>query len=177
MNVQRLDHVVFAVQELEAAARAWADTFGLQAEPVALPEGIPLQLSALAVGAPDGPGAFLELAAARQEPALSEVERESPIASHIEQWGEGMLSISLQVDDLDAAVRELRAKGVTVADPAPGLLPHDRTRPEPGAARPRAQRRAVEGARPRAKRRVARIDRESAFGVAVQLIERGSPSS
>ena len=164
MNVQRLDHVVFAVQELEAAARAWADTFGLEAEPVALPEGIPLELSALTVGAPDGPGAFLELASATAE--------ESPIASHIEQWGEGMLSISLQVDDLDAAVRELRAKGVTVSDPAPGLLPHDRTRPEPGAARPRAQRRAVEGARPRAKRRVARIDRASAFGVAVQLIER-----
>ncbi len=142
MNVQRLDHVVFAVQELEEAARAWAETFGLQAEPVALPEGIQLELAALAVGAPDGPGPFLELASA--------TAAGSPIASHIEQWGEGMLSFSLQVDDLDAAVRELRAKGVTISDPTPGLLPQTR---------------------------IARIDRDSAFGVALQLIERESPSS
>jgi methylmalonyl-CoA/ethylmalonyl-CoA epimerase len=138
MNVQRIDHVVFAVQDLQAAARAWADTFGLQAEPVALPEGIPLELAALAVGA-DEQGAFLELASATSP--------EGPIASHIDQRGEGMLSFSLQVADLDAAVRDLRAKGVTVSDPGPGLLPQTR---------------------------IARIDRASAHGVALQLIERGA---
>ena len=41
--------------------------------------------------------------------------------------GTGMLSMSIEVDDLDAAVRDLRAKGVLVSDPSPGAWPGTRT--------------------------------------------------
>ena len=134
MNVQRLDHVVFAVQDLEAALATWAQTFGLAAGPVLRPEGVPLALAPLPVGER---GAFLELA----QPTAAD----HPLARQIDERGEGMLSLSFQVADLDAAVRELRAKGVPVGDPAPGLLPDTL---------------------------IARIDRAASHGVAVQLIER-----
>jgi hypothetical protein len=82
-------------------------------------------------------GAFIEL-----------VEPTTPghrVAKHIDEQGEGMFSVSLQVADLDAAIAELRAAAVEVSDAEPGVLP---------------------------RTRVARIPRASAHGVAVQLIER-----
>jgi hypothetical protein len=56
-----------------------------------------------------------------------------------------MHAIALTVDDLDAAVRDLRAKGVDVSDSAPGR--------DPGS-------------------RVAVITKESANGVPVMLVQR-----
>lgn len=137
MNVQRIDHLVIAVQDMEAAAAAWAQTFGLKAEPAYQPAGTHMELALL----PVGEGAFLELVRPTTE--------EHRVARHIAERGEGLFSISLQVDDLDAAVRELREKGATVSDPEPGVLPDTR---------------------------IARIPRDSAHGVAVQLIERANSS-
>lgn len=149
MKVQRLDHLVFAVQELEQAADTWARTLGLRAEPPYRPEGSHLELARLPLDDPDGHGAFLELA----KPTVADHR----LARHIEERGEGMFSMSVEVDDLDAAVRELRAKGVTVSDPEAGVWPGSRARPEQ-------------------RRRVARIPRAFAHGVGVQLIERSQTS-
>ena len=82
-------------------------------------------------------GAFLELV----QPANAD----HPVARFLEERGEGMFSISVEVDDLDAAVRELQAKGVPISGPEPGLLPDTR---------------------------VARIPPAAGHGVAIQLIER-----
>lgn len=140
MKVERLDHLVLAVQELGPAIEAWAKTFGLQSEAPIQPEGSHLELAALPLGGPalsQVEGAFLELVRATTD--------DHPLARHLAEVGEGMFSISLQVDDLDAAVRDLRAKGVPVSHPEPGLLPETR---------------------------VARVPRDYAHGVAVQMIER-----
>ncbi|MEX0786075.1 MAG: VOC family protein [Dehalococcoidia bacterium] len=67
------------------------------------------------------------------------------VAVHLDQVGEGMFSISLHVGDLAAAVAELKEKGVPVSGPERGALPNTR---------------------------VARIPRDAAHGVAIQLIER-----
>jgi hypothetical protein len=56
-----------------------------------------------------------------------------------------MFSISVEVDDVAAAVRDLRAKGVTVSEPEAG--------PWPGT-------------------RIARINKGSANGVSIQLLQR-----
>lgn len=138
--IQRLDHLVLAVQEIEPAARAWADALGLQAKPPVQPAGTHMELAFLPAG-----DAFLELVR-----PTSDTHR---VARHIAERGEGMFSLSLVVDDLDAAVADLRARNVEVSDPEAGVLPHTRARPEQ-------------------RRRVARIPRASAHGVAVQLIER-----
>ncbi|MEX1253781.1 MAG: VOC family protein [Dehalococcoidia bacterium] len=134
MKVARLDHVVFAVDEIDAAAKAWARAFGLQAGPSLRPEQAPVELAALPVG---GESAFLELVR-----ALSDGHQ---LARSVAEHAEGMLSLSLAVDGLDAAVAELRAKGVAVSGPEPGLLPGTR---------------------------VARFDPAVTHGVRLQLIER-----
>ena len=136
-RVQRLDHLVFAVTDAAPPIDAWRQLFGLRAEPSVRPEGTHMELTFLPVGDPDGDHMFLEL--------VRPTTDDHRVARHIAELGEGMFSLALEVDDIDAAVRELRAKGGTIADAETGVLP---------------------------KSRVARIPRDSAHGVAVQLIER-----
>ncbi len=139
MEITRLDHVVFAVQDLAAAVHDWHATFGLEAGASIKPAGTRMELIPLPVG-----DAFLELITV-SVPAASASEPEQRIAGSIKERAGGMLSLALEVSDLDASVRELRAKGVAIDDPAPGLLPDSR---------------------------VARIARDVSHGVPMQLIER-----
>jgi len=134
MNVRRLDHLIFAVRDLEQAAQAWAGALGLRAEPAYRPEGSHLELARLPLD-PEGP--FLELAMPTAE--------NHRLARFLDDRGEGMFSISVEVDDLDATVRDLRANGLPVSDPEAGAWPGTR---------------------------LARIPRASGHGVAIQLLER-----
>ena len=136
-HVQRLDHLVFAVADSAPAIDAWRQLFGLRAEPSVRPEGTHMELTFLPVGDRDGDRTFLEL--------VRPTTDDHRVARHIAKWGAGMFSLALEVDDLDAAVRELRAKDGTIGDAETGVLP---------------------------KSRIARIPRDSAHGVALQLIER-----
>jgi len=50
---------------------------------------------------------------------LESTAPDGPIARYIEKNGEGMQHIALRVDDLDAALAELKAKGVRLIDEKP----------------------------------------------------------
>lgn len=134
MDLQRLDHVVLAVRDLSAAAHAWSETFGLQTEPPFTPPDSHMQLAALPLS---DDSAFIEL--------VQPTTPDHRVAVHLDEVGEGMFSVSVLVDDLDAAVAELKEKGVPCSGPERGALPDTR---------------------------VARIPRAAAHGVAIQLIER-----
>jgi methylmalonyl-CoA epimerase len=73
------------------------------------------------------------------------VAEKGRFAEQFKERGEGFFSISIEVDDLDEAVGYLRGKGARVSDPEPGIWPGSR---------------------------VARVNRSSAHGVPIQLIER-----
>jgi len=133
VKIERLDHLVFAVEEMKGALADWAAAFGLEPDPAPYePPGTHMELGILPVGE-----AFLEL--------VRPTTDSHRVARFMAERGEGMFSVSLEVNDLEAAVDELRSKGLTVSDPEPGVLPDTR---------------------------VARIPRASAHGVAIQLIER-----
>lgn len=136
MKIERLDHLVLAVEQLGPALEAWQGAFDLAAEPPVRPAGTHMELAFLNFEAPGG--SFVEL--------VRPTEERHRVARFLAERGEGMFSLSLQVPDLDAAVAELRARGLPVSDPEAGVLPETR---------------------------VARIPRASGHGVAVQLIERG----
>lgn len=132
MKITRLDHLVLAVENIDAAAQAWASTLGLKVESTVEPPNTHMELAFIPTG-----DNFLEL--------VRPTTDSHRVAHHIAERGEGMFSVALEVDDVDAAVAELRANGVEISDPEAGVLP---------------------------KTRVARIPRASAHGVAIQLIER-----
>lgn len=128
-----LDHVVISTADLDATAMRWASTLDLQVAETLQPEGSHFRLAKLPAG-----NAFIEL--------LEPLTEDHRVAKSIAERGPGMLSVAIEVDDLAAAVRDLRAKGATVSDPEPGIWPGTR---------------------------VARINKSATNGVSIQLIQRG----
>jgi catechol 2,3-dioxygenase-like lactoylglutathione lyase family enzyme len=122
-KAKRLDHLALSVSDVAEAARTWQRTLGLRLDALIEPQGSHLRLGRLPVG-----DAFLELV--------------QPLAGAAAP-GEGMLSISIEVDDLAAAVADLRRRGLVVSDPQEGFWPGTR---------------------------LARISPESAHGVPIELV-------
>ncbi len=130
---KRIDHVVIATEDLTDAAAKWERNLGLRVqERVSRPLGSGFDVARLPVG-----DAFVEL--------VQPVEERGRFAEQFRERGEGLVSISVEVDDLDEAVGYLRGKGARVSDPEPGIWPGSR---------------------------VARVSQASTHGVSLQLIER-----
>ncbi|HKZ50904.1 MAG TPA: VOC family protein [Dehalococcoidia bacterium] len=128
----RIDHLVIATEDLADAAQRWQHNLGLKPEAPVRPQGDGFQAARLPVG-----DAFLEL--------VQPVAETGRFAQQFRERGEGLFSLSVQVDDLEAAVAYLRSKGAQVSDSEPGIWPGTR---------------------------VARISRASTHGVPIQLIQR-----
>ncbi len=130
---KRIDHVVIATEDLADAAAKWERNLGLRVEErVSRPLGSGFDVARLPVG-----DAFIEL--------VEPVEEKGRFAEQFKERGEGLFSISIEVDDLDGAVAYLRGKGARVSDPEPGIWPGSR---------------------------VARVSQASTHGVSLQLIQR-----
>ncbi len=101
-----IDHIGIAVSDLEAALTFYRDALGLDVRP---PEEVPSQ-KVRAHFVPVGDSA-LELLEATSE--------DSPIARSIARRGPGLHHVTLRVDDIAAALAQLRARGVRLIDEAP----------------------------------------------------------
>ena len=104
-----LDHVGIAVKNLEEALAFYRDGLGLHVE-------VPEEVASQRVRAhfiPAGPAA-LEL--------LEPTSSDSVIARYVQKRGPGVHHITLRVDDIHAALEQLRARGVRLVDeqPRPG---------------------------------------------------------
>src|SRR5216117_1606562 len=98
-----LDHIGIAVKDLGAALAFYRDALGLDIEP---PEDVPSQqvrAHFTAVG-----DARLEL--------LEATAPASPIAKYIEKRGPGLHHITLRVEDIHAALAQLKARGTRLVD-------------------------------------------------------------
>lgn len=139
-----LDHIGIAVKDLAAALAFYRDALGLEVE---APEDVASQrvrAHFLPIGGPnDKEGAKLEL--------LEATAGDSPISKYLEKRGPGIHHITLRVDDIAAALAQLKSRGVRLVDESP----------RPGA----------EGAL------VAFIHPSSAHGVLVELKQASSRTS
>lgn len=129
-----LDHIVFATADLDATAAKWDGTLGLPITETGTIDARGARPGFRMAKLPAG-NAFVELIAPLEPPT-----------SNLQPPPQGMFSMSIEVDDIDAAVRDLRAKGVLVSDPAPGAWPNTRT---------------------------AQVNKQAANGVPLQLLQRG----
>jgi methylmalonyl-CoA/ethylmalonyl-CoA epimerase len=107
LAITNLDHVVVAVNDLEAATKVWQENFGLPLERTGDNQALGIRQSILPIGS-----AFIEL--------ISPLGEGGPVADALKNKGEGLYLISLAVDDLDATLAELRQRGVRVNDPPAG---------------------------------------------------------
>jgi methylmalonyl-CoA epimerase len=104
-----LDHVGIAVSDLQAALRFYRDTLGLEID---APEEVVSQ-RVRAHFVPVGESS-LEL--------LEATAPDSPIARYLEKRGPGLHHITLRVEDIGAALAQLKARGARLIDeqPRPG---------------------------------------------------------
>ncbi len=106
MKVKRVEHIAIAVDSLQGSAELWRDAFGLEVEYEEKIGGT--RLAMLPVGE-----SYLEL-----------LEGEGP-RNEVQEWirknGTGFFHICFEVEDIDAALAELKAKGVHLRDEAPRI--------------------------------------------------------
>jgi catechol 2,3-dioxygenase-like lactoylglutathione lyase family enzyme len=132
-HFKRIDHVVIATGDLDAAAQLWERNLGLKPDAaVERPMGAGFKVARLPIG-----DAFLEL--------VQPVAKEGRFYQQFQERGEGMFSLSIEVEELGGAIGFLQSKGVRVSEPEPGIWPGSR---------------------------VARINQRYTHGVSIQLIER-----
>lgn len=102
----RLDHIGIAVSDIESAVAFYRDALGLEIE---APEDVTSQ-RVRAHFIPAGEAA-LEL--------LEATADDSPIAKYVAKRGPGLHHITLRVDDIRAALAQLKARGVRLIDETP----------------------------------------------------------
>jgi methylmalonyl-CoA epimerase len=104
-----LDHVGIAVKDLAAALAFYRDALGLQIE-------APEEVASQRVRAH-----FLPVGDAKLE-LLEATAPDSPIAKYTDKRGPGLHHITLRVDDIHAALAQLKARGARLIDeqPRPG---------------------------------------------------------
>lgn len=130
---KKIDHVVIATEDLDDALAKWQHNVGLTPDAsLDRPLGAGFKAAALPIGE-----SFLEL--------VQPVEQSGRFYERFQERGEGLFSISLEVDDLEEAVSYLKSKGAKVSDSEDGIWPNTR---------------------------IARINQSSTHGVSIQLIQR-----
>lgn len=105
-----VDHIGFAVADVEAGIAFYSQAFGLtEWERISLPE------RHMAIGAARLGDTLLELIAPTSD--------EAAFAKFLRDKGPGMHHIAYRVDDINAALAELQARGVPLIDktPRPGM--------------------------------------------------------
>ncbi len=110
MKVKSVHHIGVAVRDLEKSASRWAVLFGADPGPV---EEIPER------------GVRLVHLRFREGPAVelvAPVGDQSAVAKFLEKRGEGIHHVTLDVEDIEAAVEELKKAGLelTTDGPQPG---------------------------------------------------------
>jgi methylmalonyl-CoA/ethylmalonyl-CoA epimerase len=101
MQAKRIDHVVIAVKDLEAAVATYEGNFGLT------------RVSGGEVPSLGIRNAFLQIGDAQIE-LVTPLSEQGPVADFLAKHGGGMYLLALEVDDLDSAVAELQEKGARV---------------------------------------------------------------
>ena len=105
--IKRVDHIGIAVHNLEEASRPFA-ALGLAVTRVMDVPNRPLRVAFLPLGDTE-----VEL--------LEPTEPDSDIAHFIEEHGEGIHHICVEVDDIESALQAARTAGMRLVDQTPRL--------------------------------------------------------
>jgi methylmalonyl-CoA epimerase len=106
MNLKNIDHIGIAVSNLQESLTFWEASLGIELHGI---EDVAEQKVRTA---------FLPIGEAEIE-LLEPTSPDSSVAKFIEKRGEGLHHIAIRVDDIEAALAELKAKGVQLIDEMP----------------------------------------------------------
>ena len=109
MKIEKIDHISFAVKDLEETKRVYREDFGLIPTYQYIAESEKIKVARYVIG----------------EVAVEFMESTAPdgeVAKFIDNRGEGAFLISYKVDDLSKAMQELKGKNVKLIDREPREL-------------------------------------------------------
>ena len=109
MKIEKIDHISFAVKDLEETKRVYREDFGLIPTYEYIAESEKIKVSRYYIG----------------ETAIEFMESTSPdgeVAKFIDSRGEGAYLIAYKVDDLSKAMQELKDKHIKLIDHRPREL-------------------------------------------------------
>ncbi len=132
MTIKKIDHIAIVVENLENALTVYRDALGMTVTDV---REMPEQ---------DVKMAFLPTGDSEIE-LLEPIHADSGIGKYLTKRGEGLHHVCLEVDDIDATLADLKARGSQLIDETP--------------------KRGAYG-------RIAFIHPEGAHGVLVELVQR-----
>lgn len=98
---KRIDHVVIAVSDLEAANAVYSKQLGLKGREAQEVPAIGIKQIIFDLG-----NAFIEVA--------QPITEASPLTRFLKERGEGIYLIAVQVDDVKATAKKLRANGARI---------------------------------------------------------------
>ena len=105
-NVTRVDHIGIAVKDLAQAKKFYEEILGMKSTGEEVVEAQKVKVCFIPSGDSE-----VEL--------LESTSPDGPIAKFIEKNGEGIQHLALRVDNIEAALEELKAKGVRLIDEKP----------------------------------------------------------
>ncbi len=113
---KRIDHVAIIVRSIEQALVFYRDTLGITPGEIKEVPTEQVRIAFLPMGGPGG--SEIEL--------IEPTNPDSSLAKFLEQRGEGLHHICLEVDDIDAALIGMQAKGASVLDKQPRIAAEGR---------------------------------------------------
>jgi methylmalonyl-CoA/ethylmalonyl-CoA epimerase len=106
MKVLKIDHLGIAVNSIESGKDFWSGVLGLDFEGTETVQEQKVTTAFFPVGESE-----VEL--------LESTAPDGPVAKYIEKKGTGIQHIAFRVEDIEAALEELKAKGVQLIDQVP----------------------------------------------------------
>lgn len=109
MKAKAIDHICIAVKDLDLARKTYEETLGLEPTVEYVAESEKIKVVRYYLGE-----VALEL--------MEDTDGSGDVARFIERQGEGVFLISYRVDDVEAGLAELAAKGQMTIDKRPRAL-------------------------------------------------------
>jgi len=106
MEILKIDHLGIAVNSIDQGKEFWTDILGLAFEGTETVEAQKVTTAFFPVGESE-----VEL--------LESTAPDGPVAKYIEKRGQGIQHIAFRVKDVEAALAELKEKGVQLIDQKP----------------------------------------------------------
>ena len=108
MKILKIDHLGIAVNSIDEGKKFWSDVLGLVFE------------GAETVEEQKVTTAFFPVSESEVE-LLESTSPDGPVAKYIEKRGAGIQHVAFRVADIDAALAELKEKGVKLIDQEPRI--------------------------------------------------------
>jgi len=108
MKILKIDHLGIAVNSIEEGKKFWSDILGLDFE------------GSETVTEQKVTTAFFPVSESEVE-LLESTAPDGPVAKYIEKKGQGIQHVAFRVEDIEAALLELKEKGVKLIDQEPRI--------------------------------------------------------